>query len=95
MCVYETGLLLLFAYIALLLLPLSFFLGVGAPSLSLSLASSCSTRLDVLAHSHCVRSALAACVYETGLLLLFLIAFADVALRLLPLSLFLGTEDVR
>tara|TARA_B100000513_G_scaffold78647_1_gene31963 strand:- start:355 stop:546 length:192 start_codon:yes stop_codon:yes gene_type:complete len=35
MCVYETGLLLLFAYVALLLLPLSFFLGVGAPSLSL------------------------------------------------------------
>jgi len=33
--VYETGLLLLFAYIALLLLPLSFVLGVGAPSLSL------------------------------------------------------------
>ena len=33
MCVYETGLLLLFAYIALLLLPLSF--GVGAPSLFL------------------------------------------------------------
>ena len=29
------GLLLLFAYIALLLLPLSFVLGVGAPSLSL------------------------------------------------------------
>ena len=35
MCVYEVGLLLLFAYIALLLLPLSFVLGVGAPSLSL------------------------------------------------------------
>ena len=35
MCVYETGLLLLFAYIALLLLPLSFVLGLGAPSLSL------------------------------------------------------------
>ena len=34
MCVYETGLLLLFAYIALLLLPLSLFLGVRAPSLS-------------------------------------------------------------
>jgi len=33
--VYETGLLLLFAYMALLLLPLSFVLGVGAPSLSL------------------------------------------------------------
>ena len=34
-CVYETGSLLLFAYIALLLLPLSFVLGVDAPSLSL------------------------------------------------------------
>ena len=33
---YETGSLLLFAYIALLLLPFSFFLGVGAPSLSLA-----------------------------------------------------------
>jgi len=33
--VYEAGLLLLFAYIALLLLPLSFVLGVDAPSLSL------------------------------------------------------------
>ena len=35
MCVYETGLMFLFVYIALLLLPLSFVLGVGAPSLSL------------------------------------------------------------
>ena len=35
MCVYETGLLLVFAYIALLLLSLSFVLGVGAPALSL------------------------------------------------------------
>jgi len=34
-CVYKTGLLLMFAYIALLLVPLSFVLGVGAPSLSL------------------------------------------------------------
>ena len=34
-CVYEMGLLLLFPHVALLLLPLSFFLGVGAPSLSL------------------------------------------------------------
>ena len=32
--VNETGLLLLFAYIALLLLPLSLFIGVRAPSLS-------------------------------------------------------------
>ena len=37
MCVYETGLLLLYdAYIALLLLPLSFVLGIGVPSLSLA-----------------------------------------------------------
>ena len=34
MCVYEMGLLLMFVYIALLLLPLSLFLGVRAPSLS-------------------------------------------------------------
>jgi hypothetical protein len=34
--VSEKGLLLLFAFIALLLRPLSFFLGVGAPSLSLA-----------------------------------------------------------
>jgi|TARA_B100000524_G_scaffold66126_1_gene30514 hypothetical protein len=33
---YETGLLLLFAYIALVPLLLSFFLGVGAPSISLA-----------------------------------------------------------
>ena len=33
--VYETGLLLLFAYVALLLLLLSSFLGVGVPALSL------------------------------------------------------------
>ena len=76
MCVYETGLLLLFAYIALLLLPLSFVLGVGAPSLSLvtfgfifffvieavrrgSLSFSCSWLVV----------ASAACLCETGLLL--------------------------
>ena len=35
MCVYETGVLLLFAYVALLLIPLSLFLVVRAPSLSL------------------------------------------------------------
>ena len=33
---YETGSLLLFVYIAFVLLPLSFVLGVGAPSLSLA-----------------------------------------------------------
>ena len=70
MCVYETGLLLLFAYIALLLLPLSFVLGAGAPSLSLVgfifvieavHRGSLSFSLFVVAS--------AACVYETGLLL--------------------------
>ena len=34
-CVYEADLLLRFAYVALLLLSLSFLLGVGVPSLSL------------------------------------------------------------
>jgi len=68
MCVYESGLLLLFAYIALLLLPFSFFLGVGAPSLSLGgLTFKAGRRgsfsLFVVAS--------AACVYESGLLLLF------------------------
>ena len=52
-CVYEPGLLLLFAYIAHLthlLIPLNFVLGKGAPSLP-SLGS-CSKLLDV-AHSKC------------------------------------------
>ena len=49
MCVYATGLLLLFAYIALLLVPLSFVLGVGAPSRFPSGASG-SKLLDV---AHC------------------------------------------
>ena len=62
--------LLLFAYIALLLLPLSFVLGAGAPSLSLVgfifvieavHRGSLSFSLFVVAS--------AACVYETGLLL--------------------------
>ena len=44
---YETGLLL--AHVALLLLPLSLFLGVRAPSLSLAVASG-SKLLDV---AHC------------------------------------------
>ena len=83
MCVYETGLLPLFAYVALLLLPLSLFLGICVPSLSLgsfmfNAARRGSFSLFVVAS--------AACVYETGLLLLF----AHVALLLLPLSLFLG-----
>ena len=82
---YETGLPLLFAHVALLLLPLSFFLGVGAPSLSfasfmLKAARRGSFSLFV------VVVASAACVYETGLPLLC----AHVALLLLPLSFFLG-----
>ena len=96
MCVYETGLLLLFASVALLLLPLSFVLGVGAPSLSLAgfmlkaaRRGSLSLFVVVLFGGLCVGT------YETGLLLMFLaltlFLFAYyVALLLLPLSLFLG-----
>ena len=68
MCVYETGLLLLFAYIALLLLPLSFVLGVGAPSLSLVGIIIKAVRRGSLSFSLFVVAS-AACVYETGLLL--------------------------
>ena len=68
MCVYETGLLLLFAYIALLLLPLSFGLGVGAPSLSLVGFMIEAIRRGSLSFAWFVVAS-AACVYETGLLL--------------------------
>jgi len=70
MCVYESGLLLLFAYIALLLLPLSFVLGVGAPSLSLVgfIFVIKAVRRGSLSFSWFVVAS-AACVYETGLLL--------------------------
>ena len=70
MCVYETGLLLLFAYIALLLLPLSFVLGVGAPSLSLVgfIFVIEAVRRGSLSFSWFVVAS-AACVYEAGLLL--------------------------
>jgi hypothetical protein len=91
--VYETGLLLLFAYIALLLLPLSFVLGVGAPSLSLVTfgfifffvieavrRGSLSFSWFVVASAACVRTRQACCL------------FAHVALLLLPLSLFLGVR---
>jgi len=73
-CVYETGLLLLFAYIALLLLPLSFVLGVGAPSLSLVTFGFIfffvieAVRRGSLSFSWFVVAS-AACVCETGLLL--------------------------
>ena len=87
---YETGLLLLFACVALLLLPLSFVLGVGAPSLSLAgfmlkaaRRGSLSLFVVVLFGGLCVRDGLATYVSSTHL-------FAYVALLLLPLSLFLG-----
>jgi len=68
--VYETGLLLLFAYITLLLLPLSFVLGVGAPSLSLIgfIFVIEAVRRGSLSFSWFVVAS-AACVYETSLLL--------------------------
>ena len=68
MCVYEAGLLLLFAYIALLLLPLSFVLRLGAPSLSLVGIITKAVRRGSLSFSLFVVAS-AACVYETGLLL--------------------------
>jgi len=69
-CVHETGLLLLFAYIALLLLPLSFVLGVGAPSLSLVgfIFVIEAVRRGSSSFSWFVVAS-AACVYETGMLL--------------------------
>ena len=79
--------LLLFAYIALLLLPLSFVLGVGAPSLSLVGIIIKAVRRGSLSFSLFVVAS-AACVYETGLPLLF----AHVALLLLPLDLCLGVR---
>ena len=79
-----------FAYIALLLLPLSFFLGVGASSLYLAgfmfkAARRGSLSLFVVAS--------AACVYETGLLLLF-ITYYYCACRTsaASVSLFLGVR---
>ena len=69
-CVYETGSLLLFAYIALLLLPLSFVLGVDAPSLSLVGFIIKAVRRGSFSLSFSLFVvASAACVYETGLLL--------------------------
>ena len=70
MSVYETGLQLLFVYIALLLLPLSFVLGVGASSLSLVgfIFVIKAVRRGSLSFSWFVVAS-AACVYETGLLL--------------------------
>ena len=81
--------LLLFAYVALLPLPLSFVLGVGAPSLSLVgfIFVIEAVRRGSLSFSWFVVAS-AACVYETGLLLVC----AYVALLLFPLSLFLGVR---
>ena len=87
MCVYESGLLLLFAYVTLLLLPFSSFLGVGAPSLYLAVACFMFKSARRGSFSWFVVAS-AACVYEMGLLLLF----AYVAHLLLPLSFFLGVE---
>ena len=82
---------MLFAYVALLLLPLSFVLGVGAPSLSLVgfIFVIEAVRRGSLSFSWFVVAS-AACVYETGLLHFC----AHVALLLLPfpLSLFLGVR---
>ena len=49
-CVYETGLLLLFAHVALLLLPLSLFLGVRAPLRFPSVALPLGSKLLDVAH---------------------------------------------
>ena len=89
MCVYETGLVLLFAYIALLLLPLSFFLAVGAPSLSLAGFMSEAVRRGSLSFSWFVVAS-AARVHVCTRRACYL--FAHVALLLLPLSLFLGVR---
>jgi len=67
-CVDETELLHLFAHVPLLLLLLSFFLGVGAPSLSLGGFMFKAARRGLFS---LFVVASAACVYETGLLLLF------------------------
>ena len=93
MCVYETfetGLLLLLVCIALLLLPLSFVLGVGAPSLSL---------VGFIFVIEAVRRGSLSFSWLGSLLLRRLVCarkacylFAHVALLLLPLSLFLGVR---
>ena len=82
--------LLLFVYIAFLLLPLSFVLGVGAPSLSLVgfIFVIEAVRRGSLSFSWFVVAS-AASVYEAQACCLFI---AHVALLLLPLSLFLGVR---
>ena len=86
MCVYETGLLLLFiAYITLLLLPLSFVLGAGAPSLSLVgfIFVIKAVRRGSSSFSWFVVAS-AACVYETGLLLVCACLTSAASVELLP-----------
>ena len=81
--------LLLFAYIALLLLPLSFVLGAGAPSLSLVTFGFIfffvieAVRRGSLSFSWFVVAS-AACVYETGLLLVCACLTSAASVELLP-----------
>ena len=90
---YETGSLLLFVYIAFVLLPLSFVLGVGAPSLSLAGFVSEAVRRGSLSFSCTWRRC------HGSLLLRRLVCtrracclFAHVTLLLFPFSLFLGVR---
>ena len=82
---YETGLLLLFAHVALLLLPLSLFLRVRAPSLSLAsfMIKAKAVRRGSLSFSLFVVAS-AACVYETGLLLVCACRTSAASVELLP-----------
>ena len=73
----------LFAYVALLLLPLSFFLGVGASSLSLAGFMFKAVRRGSLFFSLFVIAS-AACVYETGLLLVCACRTFAAPVELLP-----------
>ena len=79
--------LLLFAYIALLLLPFSFFLGVGAPSLSLAgfMIKAKAVRRGSLSFSWFVVAS-AACVYETGLLLVCACRTSAASVEPLPIG---------
>jgi len=83
--VYETGSLPLFAYVALLLLPLSFVLGVGAPSLSLAgfMIKAKAVRRGSLSFSWFVVAS-AAWVYEIGWLLVCACRTSAASVELLP-----------
>ena len=79
--------LLLFAYIALLLLPFSFLLGVGMPSLSLAgfMIKAKAVRRGSLSFSLTLFVvASAACVYETGLLLVCVCRTSAASVEPLP-----------